>query len=183
MAVFRQLAGQYAAEHGLSERAVIDRIQSKEIDGVEDDGFWFVRVDTERDTVSRETAEAAGVDLELEAASRVMITTEAAPVGLSIAERVDVITSECVFGVNVFRDLLADVRGIVGGRSGGLQKVLKDGRETVLLGLRKEAAAKGADAVIAIAINYAEINAGMLMVTATGTAVRLQQKGALSAAA
>jgi uncharacterized protein YbjQ (UPF0145 family) len=90
-------------------------------------------------------------------------------------EIVDVITSECVMGMNVFRDVFAGVRDFFGGKSVASQKVLRDLKEDCLERLREEASALGADAVIAVDLDYSEFSGGgksMLFLVASGTAVR-----------
>lgn len=99
-------------------------------------------------------------------------TTAAGP----ITEEIDVITSECVYGINVFKDMPGDVRDIVGGRASAQQKVLRYLRQTCLDELRMNAAEIDADAVIGVDLDYSEIsgaNGGLLMLVASGTAVRL----------
>lgn len=100
-------------------------------------------------------------------------TTAAGP----ITEEIDVITSECVYGINLFKDMFGGIRDIVGGRAGAHQKVLKDLRQTCLNELRMNAAEIGADAVIGIDLDYSEVS-GMLMLVASGTAVQLGPKEA-----
>ena len=107
-------------------------------------------------------------------ASNVLLTTEMS-VELEIVERIDIITAECVFGMNIFKDLFAGVRDIVGGRSGAAQGVLRDARKTVLHELRREAFSLGANAVIAVDLDYSEFSGqgkSMLFVVASGTAVK-----------
>ena len=104
-------------------------------------------------------------------------TTAAGP----ITEEIDVITSECVYGINLFKDMFGGIRDIVGGRAGAHQKVLKDLRQTCLNELRMNAAEIGAGAVIGIDLDYSEIsgkNGGLLMLVASGTAVKLGPKEA-----
>lgn len=86
-----------------------------------------------------------------------------------------VVAGEAIVGANLFRDLFASVRDIVGGRSGAYEEVLRDARETALSELAKEAERLGANAVIGIDIDYETVGAqgSMLMVTAAGTAVRI----------
>lgn len=86
-----------------------------------------------------------------------------------------VVAGEAIIGANLFRDLFASVRDIVGGRSGAYEEVLRDARETALKELAKEAERLGANAVIGIDIDYETVGAqgSMLMVTAAGTAVRI----------
>jgi uncharacterized protein YbjQ (UPF0145 family) len=71
-----------------------------------------------------------------------------------VEQELDVITAECVFGMNIFRDLLAGVRDIAGGRSEASQNVLRDVRKEAPKELRLEAARKGADAVIGVHLDY-----------------------------
>jgi uncharacterized protein YbjQ (UPF0145 family) len=103
------------------------------------------------------------------------LTTETT-VDLKIAERIEIITAECVFGMNLFRDFFSGVRDIVGGRNKSTQKALRDARRTVLDELKKEAVSVNANAVIAVRLDYSEISGGgksMLFVVASGTAVRV----------
>jgi uncharacterized protein YbjQ (UPF0145 family) len=80
-----------------------------------------------------------------------------------------------ILGANIFRDLFAGIRDIVGGRSGSYEEVLREAREGALRDMTAEAARLGADAVVGIDLDYETLGAnnGMLMVTATGTAVKL----------
>lgn len=90
-------------------------------------------------------------------------------------EIIDVITSECVMGMNVFRDVFAGVRDFFGGKSVASQNVLRDLKEECLAQLREEAAAQGANAVIGVDLDYSEFSGGgksMLFLVASGTAVR-----------
>ncbi len=106
----------------------------------------------------------------------IILTTEPAMEGYRVTERLGVITAECVFGMNLFRDMFASVRDIFGGRSKASQKVLRDARETCLNELREEAAERGANAVVAIDLDYSEISGNgksMLFLVASGTAVRV----------
>ena len=120
----------------------------------------------------------ATIDVYINNSGRVILTTENNPQDLLVAERLEIITAECVFGMNIIRDFFADVRNIVGGRSGASQKVLRDARRTCLLELENEAEALGADAVIGVALDYNEFSGGnnaMLFLVASGTAVRLKK--------
>lgn len=68
----------------------------------------------------------------------VLLTTETHP-DLKVVERIEIVTAECAFGMNVFKDLFAGIRDIVGGRSKAVQKTLRDTRRTALFELKKEA--------------------------------------------
>ena len=89
---------------------------------------------------------------------------------------VGVVTAECVFGMNIFRDIFAAVRDVVGGRSDASEKVLKDLKATCLTELKEEAYKVGADAVLGIDLDYSEFSGGgksMLFLVASGTAVKI----------
>ena len=106
---------------------------------------------------------------------KVILTTAYVVSNREIDHEIEVITSECVYGMNVFRDVFAAARNIFGGRSDATQKVLNDLRETCLYELKALAYEKGADAVIAIDLDYSEFSGGMLFLVASGTAVKLKE--------
>jgi uncharacterized protein YbjQ (UPF0145 family) len=91
------------------------------------------------------------------------------------------VTAECVFGMNVFRDLFADITNLLDGRSKESQKVLRDARNTCLAELKSEAAGLGADGVMGINLDYSEISSkekSMLFLVASGTAVKFKEQSA-----
>ena len=95
--------------------------------------------------------------------------------GRTVSEYLGVVTGEAILGANIVRDLFAGVRDIVGGRSGAYEEELRKAREIALQEMEAEAAARGADAVIGIDLDYETVGGqgSMLMVSASGTAVRL----------
>ncbi|SDE90813.1 YbjQ family protein [Limimaricola pyoseonensis] len=104
-----------------------------------------------------------------------MITTET-HIDLPIEERLGIVSAECVLGVSVFRDLAGLVRNATGGRVVSSQNSFREARTTALNEMKQEAGRLGADAVIAVDLDYSEISGGhksMLLVAATGTAVKL----------
>lgn len=105
-----------------------------------------------------------------------LVTTTNAIEGRRIVEYKGLVAGEAILGANIFRDLFASIRDIVGGRSGSYEKVLNDARQTAIGELTDKAAALGANAVIGVDLDYETIgsNGSMLMVTAAGTAVRLE---------
>jgi len=108
---------------------------------------------------------------------KTLLTTSSQLEGYQITEYLDVVFGEAIVGANIFRDLLASVRDIVGGRSGAYEAELRKAREIALGELEQAAAAMGADAVIAIDVDYETVGQGnMLMVTASGTAVRTSRR-------
>ena len=91
---------------------------------------------------------------------------------------IDLITAECVYGMNIFSDLFMNVRDVFGGRSATVQKAFKDARTTCMNELRREAIEIGANAIVGIDLDYNEISGGgkrgMLLLVASGTAVKLR---------
>ena len=100
-----------------------------------------------------------------------ILTTTDSVDGKEIVEYLGIVSGEAVYGANIFRDIFASIRDVVGGRAGGYEQVLKDGKSTALNDLAGEAQALGADAVVAIDLDYENISQSMLMVSANGTAV------------
>lgn len=101
-----------------------------------------------------------------------IVTTTPSVEGQRITTYLGVVTGEAILGANVFRDVFAAITDIVGGRSAAYEKSLAEARETALRELEERAAAKGANAVVGVDLDYEVIN-NMLMVSASGTAVRL----------
>lgn len=87
-----------------------------------------------------------------------------------------IVSGETIIGANIIRDLFAGIRDIVGGRSNAYEEVLKEAKEAALLEIEEAARAKGANAVIAIDLDYETVGSSgsMLMVTAAGTAVTIE---------
>ena len=106
-----------------------------------------------------------------------IVSTTTALDGTPVSEYVGVVTGEAVLGANAFRDLFAGLRDIVGGRSAGYERCLREARDTALAEMVSEAEQKGADAVVGVDVDYESIQLGqggsMLMVSASGTAVKL----------
>lgn len=104
-----------------------------------------------------------------------IVTTTQSVEGRRITEYCGIVTGEAILGANVFRDLFAGIRDIVGGRSGAYEKSLREARETALAEMEQEAARLGGDAVVGVDLDYEVVGKdnGMLMVSASGTAVRL----------
>ena len=90
-------------------------------------------------------------------------------------EYLGIVTGETIIGANVFKDFFASVRDIVGGRSGSYEKVLREAKEIAIKEMTERAQRLGADAVVGIDLDYETVGAsgGMLMVTASGTAIKL----------
>lgn len=102
-----------------------------------------------------------------------LISTTPTLEGRRIREYRGIVTGEAILGANVFRDLFASIRDIVGGRSAAYEKVLRNAREAALAELQEAARELGANAVVGVDLDYEVLGAenGMLMVSVSGTAV------------
>ena len=105
-----------------------------------------------------------------------IITTTPIIEGKRIKKYLGVVTGEAIMGANLFRDLFASIRDIVGGRSAAYEKELKQAREIALEEIKEAALNLGANAVVAVDIDYEVLGAksGMLMVSVSGTAVTVE---------
>lgn len=90
-----------------------------------------------------------------------------------ITSYLGIVTGEAIIGANLFRDIFAGIRDIVGGRSGTYEEVLREAKDNALTEMEENARRLGATAVVAVDLDYETIgsNGSMLMVTASGTAV------------
>lgn len=104
------------------------------------------------------------------------ITTTPTLQGHQIREYLGVVTGEAIIGANIVKDFLAGIRDIVGGRAGAYENALRTAREQALREMSREAAARGAQAIVGVDLDYEVLGSGnsMLMVTASGTAVALE---------
>ena len=108
-------------------------------------------------------------------ADQPIITTTPTVEGKQIVAYRGIVTGEAILGANIFRDLFAGIRDIVGGRSGAYERELRRARELALSEMTEDAVAMGANAIVGVDLDYETITmgdrGGMLMVTASGTAV------------
>jgi uncharacterized protein YbjQ (UPF0145 family) len=105
-----------------------------------------------------------------------LITTTPTVEGRRIRDYRGIVTGEAILGANIFRDLFAGIRDLVGGRSGAYEEVLTRARNSALDEMADKAASIGANAVVGVDLDYEVLGAqnGMLMVSASGTAVVLE---------
>ena len=105
----------------------------------------------------------------------VVVTTTPGIEGRKITAYLGIVTGEAIMGANIFKDLFAGIRDIVGGRSATYERELRRARELALDEIKAAAAELGANAVVGIDLDYETVggNASMLMVTISGTAVVL----------
>ena len=106
---------------------------------------------------------------------KMIVTTTPIVEGRPASDYLGLVTGEAIMGANMFRDLFAGIRDIVGGRAGAYEDVLRGGRDQAVSEMLDEAKALGADAIIGVSFSYAAVGASdsMLMVAVNGTAVKL----------
>lgn len=102
-----------------------------------------------------------------------IITTTPSIEGRPVREYLGIVTGEAILGANVFKDFGASIRDVIGGRAGGYEKDLQKARETALAEMQQVAEALGANTVLGVDIDYETLKGTMLMVTASGTAVKI----------
>ena len=107
--------------------------------------------------------------------NRITLSTTNVIEGKPAKNYLGIVTGETIIGANIFKDLFASIRDIVGGRSGSYEKVLREAKDTALKEMEEAAIRLGADAIVGIDLDYETVgaNGGMLMVTASGTAIRI----------
>lgn len=108
-----------------------------------------------------------------------LITTTNTVEGNRAREYLGLVTGEAILGANVFRDFFAGIRDIVGGRSAAYEEELRKAKQIAINEMVQEATARGANAIIGVDLDYETISVGqgggMLMVSASGTAVILDR--------
>lgn len=97
--------------------------------------------------------------------------------GFEITEYLGIVTGETISGANLVRDIMATVTDYVGGRSGTYEDILGRSRESAMQEMQDRARLMGADAIVGVSLDYETIGGkgSMLMVTATGTAIKLRR--------
>ena len=105
-----------------------------------------------------------------------VVTTDSLD-GRPVREYLGLVSGEAILGANILRDFFAGIRDIVGGRSAAYEEELRRAKDLALAEMTQQARELGADAVVAVDLDYETISlgsgGGMLMVSASGTAVRL----------
>lgn len=101
-----------------------------------------------------------------------IVTTDAIE-GRRVVEYLGIVSGDAIVGANIFRDVFARVRDVVGGRAGGYEAALQGAKQGAMEDMVQEAKARGADAVIGVDLDYEVVGDSMLMVSANGTAVKL----------
>jgi len=106
---------------------------------------------------------------------RMIVTTTPSVEGRPVGEYLGIVSGEAIMGANMFKDMFAGIRDIVGGRSGAYEEELRRAKDIAMREMQDNAAHLGADAILGVDLDYETVgaNGSMLMVTASGTAVRL----------
>jgi uncharacterized protein YbjQ (UPF0145 family) len=109
---------------------------------------------------------------------KLIISTTPTLQGYVVKEYLNIVTGEVIVGANLFRDLFANIRDMVGGRSGAYENVLERARSEALTEMQDRAADMGGNAVIGVDLDYEVIgqSGSMLMVSASGTAVIVERE-------
>jgi len=102
-----------------------------------------------------------------------IVSTTPSIQGKEIKHYLGIVTGEAILGANVFKDFFASITDIVGGRSAAYEKELQKARNIAIEEMTAQARDLGGDAVVGVDIDYEVIRDGMLMVAASGTAVKL----------
>jgi uncharacterized protein YbjQ (UPF0145 family) len=106
-----------------------------------------------------------------------LVTTTHAVEGRKVTQYFGLVSGEAILGANIFKDIFAGIRDIVGGRSAAYEKELRQAKDIAVAEMTENAEAMGANAVIGVDLDYETIGGGggnMLMVSASGTAVVLE---------
>lgn len=104
-----------------------------------------------------------------------IITTTSTVDGRPVQEYLGIVNAQSIIGANIFKDFLGGLRDVFGGRSKTYEKVIEEAKEHALREMAEKAQALGANAVLAVDLDFETVGASgsMLMVIASGTAVRL----------
>ncbi|MEQ8583829.1 MAG: heavy metal-binding domain-containing protein [Marinoscillum sp.] len=96
--------------------------------------------------------------------------------GKQITEYYGLVTGEAIIGANIFKDFFAAITDVVGGRSGAYEKALREAKDIAVSEMQERAQSMGANAVVGVDLDYETVgrDSGMLMVSASGTAVKVQ---------
>ncbi len=102
-----------------------------------------------------------------------IITTTPTIQGKEIKEYLGIVTGEAILGANIVKDLFASITDVAGGRSAAYESELSKAREIALSEMKQNASALGANAIVGVDLDYETVRQGMLMVSVSGTAVKI----------
>lgn len=131
-------------------------------------GIYFLSIQNET-KIWKKSVSVIYITLKL--IQNMLMTTTGTLENKTIKEYVGIVSGETIIGANIFKDFFSAIRDIVGGRARSYEKVLRKAKEIALKEMGEKAAELGANGVIGIDLNYETVGKGMLMVTASGTAI------------
>lgn len=102
-----------------------------------------------------------------------IVTTTHDIQGQPISDYLGIVVGESIIATNIMRDIMAGLRDIVGGRAGAYEEKMREARDIAVKEMEQEAQELGADAVVGVDIDYETVGNNMMMVSASGTAVKL----------
>jgi len=102
-----------------------------------------------------------------------ILSTTSTLEGHQVENYLGIVSGETIIGANIFKDFFAGITDIVGGRSSAYEQVLREAKATAMSEMEMQAKQLGANAIIGIDLDYETIRQGMLMVTVSGTAVKV----------
>ncbi len=102
-----------------------------------------------------------------------IVTTTPTIQSKEIKEYLGIVTGEAIMGANLVKDLFASITDIVGGRSAAYESELSRAREIALEEMKQNALSLGANAIVGVDLDYETVRQGMLMVSTSGTAVKI----------
>ncbi|WP_276364426.1 heavy metal-binding domain-containing protein [Daejeonella sp. H1SJ63] len=107
-----------------------------------------------------------------------IVTTTNEIEGKKVAKYLGIVSGEAIIGANIVKDFFAGIRDIVGGRSGSYEEGLREAKDIALREMQEQALRIGANAILAVDLDYETLgsNGSMLMVSASGTAVILEDR-------
>jgi uncharacterized protein YbjQ (UPF0145 family) len=103
-----------------------------------------------------------------------LLSTTPSIEGKKISRYYGIVSGEAIIGANIFRDIFAGIRDIVGGRSASYEEVLREAKQNAMVEMEENARRLGANAVVGVDLDYETIGSSMLMVSCSGTAVLLE---------
>ncbi len=140
-------------------------------------GFKFLEIDLPAGRLGIDVEQGVIDENILFLVQNMQISTTPFIPGAKLVRSIDIVTAECVFGMNILKDFFTAITDVFGGRSDTAQKVLRDARKACLDELRLEAAKVGANAIVGIDLDYSEFSGqgkSMLFLVASGTAVLVE---------
>lgn len=107
-----------------------------------------------------------------------IVTTTNEIEGKKVVKYIGIVSGEAIIGANIVKDFFAGIRDIVGGRSGSYEEGLREAKDIALREMQEQAVRIGANAILAVDLDYETLgsNGSMLMVSASGTAVVLEDR-------